>query len=422
MDLPTSDRIVHFLISHRPWVLGCVLLGGVGAALVAAKASFDYSVLALKDESSESMSTLRELQGEGLSTDYQLFYLAGDGLNPANIEALETVEEVRQPTDLVPEDQLEKLYVVEDLRFMLADVQSDNPTPEPVSMQENRLALKQLRDLLGTEESRSEHLDVILVDRFGAVLQELTEQPDEALSDWQSNVLDGLAAELEWLNRALAVEVVSFSDLPTSVTQRLVGPQGQQLVSILPSQDIADVDALSDFITQVRGELPSATGRPVIEWGVGQIVVGSFREALTFAVIAIGVVLLLSLRSLRSMLMIMLPLGLTALCTLAFGVLVEQPINMASILVLPLIFGLGVDNGIHVVDRYLGEGDVDHLMHSSTPRAVLLSTLTTIGAFSALSLSPHMGTASIGMLLAVSVGFLLIFTIFLLPVLLARSE
>ena len=59
------------------------------------------------------------------------------------------------------------------------------------------------------------------------------------------------------------------------------------------------------------------------------------------------------------------------------------------------------------------------LMHSSTPRAVLLSTLTTVGTFVALSFSPHQGTASIGLLLAVAVSLLLLFTVFLLPVLLS---
>ena len=94
-------------------------------------------------------------------------------------------------------------------------------------------------------------------------------------------------------------------------------------------------------------------------------------------------------------------------------------LNMANILVLPLIFGLGVDNGIHVVERYLRSNNVEQLMGSSTPRAVLLSTLTTIGTFAALSLSPHQGTASIGYLLTIAMGFLLIFTLLLLPVLLS---
>ena len=58
-------------------------------------------------------------------------------------------------------------------------------------------------------------------------------------------------------------------------------------------------------------------------------------------------------------------------------------------------------------------------MHSSTPRAVMLSTLTTIGTFAALMLSPHQGTASIGLLLTLAVGLLLLLTIFVLPVLLS---
>ena len=137
-----------------------------------------------------------------------------------------------------------------------------------------------------------------------------------------------------------------------------------------------------------------------------------------FALASIGLILLLALRKIRVTFLVLCPLVLAALCSFALGVVLDLPINMANILVLPLIFGLGVDNGIHVVDRYLGEGDVDHLMHSSTPRAVLLSTMTTIGAFAALSISPHMGTASIGLLLTISIGFLLVFTVFLLPVLL----
>ena len=164
---------------------------------------------------------------------------------------------------------------------------------------------------------------------------------------------------------------------------------------------------------------PTATGRPVIERGVGGVVVASFQQAMAFALAAIGIVLLTMFQSLRHALLIMVPLSLAVLFTLALGVLLDTPLNMANILVMPLIFGLGVDSGVHVVDRYRGEGDVPHLMHSSTPRAVVLSALTTVGAFSALALSPHAGTASIGLLLAIAVSLLLVFTVFLLPVLLS---
>ena len=157
----------------------------------------------------------------------------------------------------------------------------------------------------------------------------------------------------------------------------------------------------------------------MIEWGVGGVVVAAFKQALAFALVSIACVLLLMFQSVRYAVLVAVPLSLAVAFTLALGVLLDMPLNMANVLVMPLIFGLGVDSGVHVVDRYRGEGGVPHLMHSSTPRAVVLSALTTVGAFAALSLSPHVGTASIGLLLAIAVSLLLVFTVFLLPVLLS---
>ena len=187
----------------------------------------------------------------------------------------------------------------------------------------------------------------------------------------------------------------------------------------LPALDISDVTELSRFIEEVRAEVPFATGRPVVEWGVGNVVVDSFIWALVLAVIGIGTVLAIFLRRALTPVLVLIPLALTALFTVAVAVLIDMPLNMANILVIPLIFGLGVDNGIHVVERFRRTGAVTELMHSSTPLAVVLSTLTTIGTFAALTLSPHQGTASIGYLLTLAVSLLLVFTLFVLPLLLS---
>ena len=116
--------------------------------------------------------------------------------------------------------------------------------------------------------------------------------------------------------------------------------------------------------------------------------------------------------------LIVTPLLLTSTFTMAVCAAIGLPLNMANVLVLPLIVGLGVDNGVHVVDRYYSGRGIEQFMRSSTPRAVLISTLTTIGAFIALSFSPHQGTASVGLLLSISVIFLLFFTVLFLPLLL----
>ncbi len=423
MDLPTSDRIVHWLISRRSWVIATVVVAGVAATAVATQSRFDYSVLALKDAQSESMRTLRVLQREGLATDYQLVVVSNSSVDKERLESLAVVDEVRLVEDIVPQHQQDKLFVIADLQAMLwSDVTAPNQVGAP-SVGELRDAISRvinsIRYVIDRDTTEISHQTL---QQFATGLVAIRAAADKNLLQWQQAVVGNLVEELNWLDRALSVEEITLAQIPESIHSRFVGRSGAHLSVITPSDDIAQVRALSAFITAVRELYPNATGRPVIEWGVGSIVTTAFKQALLFAVVSIGIVLLVALRSFRSVVLILIPLLLTGVFALCFGVLINWPINMASILVLPLIFGLGVDNGIHVVDRYLGEGDVDHLLHSSTPRAVLLSTLTTMGAFGALSLSPHQGTASIGLLLSVSVGFLLLFTVFLLPVLLSPAQ
>jgi len=100
-------------------------------------------------------------------------------------------------------------------------------------------------------------------------------------------------------------------------------------------------------------------------------------------------------------------------------VLAGLPLNMANVVVIPLIFGLGVDNGIHIVKRYHQVGSVEALVHSSTPKAVFLSNLTTLGTFCALSFSTHQGIYSIGVLLTIALVSLMLLTLISLPALLA---
>lgn len=425
MDLPTGDRVVGWLTGHRTWVIGSVVVLGVAGAYGASRASFDYSVLALKDPSAESMLALRELQREKLSTDYQLVSIGAAQIDKAAVQGLTVVNDVRTVADWVPGDQQDKLYTVEDLQLMLwsaLNPETVKPAPHPQALRARGQDLLTRLEAVMLDPDTAPDLAPQTLDHFRTQLMGMLSADDAEWLRWQDGVVEHLLAELAWIRRATGVAEIDFADLPASVRSRLVSADGKYLTVVLPEQDIADVDALSAFITEVRQLLPSATGRPVIEWGVGGIVVTAFQQALVFALLGITLVLVVALRQLRAVLLILLPLLMSAVLTLSLGVAFGMPINMANILVIPLIFGLGVDNGIHVVDRYLGEGDVAHLMHSSTPRAVLLSTLTTIGAFAALSISPHAGTASIGLLLTIAVGLLLLFTLFVLPVLLTAGK
>jgi len=103
-------------------------------------------------------------------------------------------------------------------------------------------------------------------------------------------------------------------------------------------------------------------------------------------------------------------------------VLIDMPFNMTNVVVIPLVLGLGIDSGIHVYMRYRHAGSMSSMMESSTPRAVLLSALTTLAAFGSLAVSGHRGIHSLGVLLAVSVIALVFCTLAVLPAMIAMAS
>jgi predicted RND superfamily exporter protein len=127
--------------------------------------------------------------------------------------------------------------------------------------------------------------------------------------------------------------------------------------------------------------------------------------------------LVIVLRSLRDCLLVLTPLALAALLTVAATVVFSVPFNFANVIVLPLLFGLGVASGIHIVSR--GRSAPRGILRTSTPRAVVFSALTTIASFGALALSGHRGTASMGLLLTIAITLTMASTLIVLPALLA---
>jgi len=135
--------------------------------------------------------------------------------------------------------------------------------------------------------------------------------------------------------------------------------------------------------------------------------------------VVIAVLLLLLWRTLSDALLVLAPLGLAAVLTGAAAVLLGIPFNYADVIVLPLLLGIGVDSGIHLVHRsHMGGGEASHLLDTSTARGVVLSSITTIASFGSLAFASHRGMASLGQLLTVGVALTVLCNLFVLPALL----
>ena len=72
---------------------------------------------------------------------------------------------------------------------------------------------------------------------------------------------------------------------------------------------------------------------------------------------------------------------------------------------LPLIVGIGIDDGVHLLHRWRieGKGQIPRI-YASTGRAILLTSLTTMLAFGSLMFSLYRGFASLGIAMFIGVG------------------
>jgi predicted RND superfamily exporter protein len=150
--------------------------------------------------------------------------------------------------------------------------------------------------------------------------------------------------------------------------------------------------------------------------------VDAFKRSGVLAFIGVSLLLILTLRSIVDWLLVVIPLGLALSFTVATIVLLDTKLNLANIMALPLLFTLGSAFGVYLVMRNREIPHVRQLLRTSTPRAVLVSALTTMASFGSLMVSSHRGMASMGELLFISLSMALATNLIVLPALLAWRE
>ena len=408
-------------------VIGGALALGLAAATLLPFARFDDDPLNLRDPAAESMTTLFELFDDPRVTPYAAAVLASSieagAALAARLEALPEVASARAISALVPADQDDKLAIIDEMAvflgpLFLGDSAREGAPPAP-GPDQRWAALDGLREALGSTEGAHAPAARRLADALDRLAEDGGGWSPAALMRLEGLWLAGLPGRLEALGTALEADSVTLEDLPEALRARYLAADGRARVEVLPVEDLRAPAARARFVDAVRAIAPEVTGAPVTLTEAGRAVIRAFGEAAATALILIVVLLLVLLRSARDSLMVLAPLVLAALLTVGATVAFDMPFNFANVIVLPLLFGLGVASGIHMVIRARAAGAAG-LLATSTPRAVLFSALTTIGSFGALALSSHRGTASMGILLTIAITLTMLCTLIVLPALLTR--
>ncbi len=198
---------------------------------------------------------------------------------------------------------------------------------------------------------------------------------------------------------------------------RFVGKNNQQLLRIYPNASIWDMDALEGFVRQVEAVDPKVTGQPLQTFYASRQMQHSYIHAGIYSLIAVMIILLIDFRSLSGTLLAIFPMAVGMLMMFGILGLNDIPLNPANMIVLPLILGIGIDDGVHVVHDYRQQKR-GFTLGASTTTGVMITTLTTMIGFGALMLADHRGLASLGRVLTIGIGCCLFTSVVMLPCLL----
>jgi hopanoid biosynthesis associated RND transporter like protein HpnN len=403
----------------------------IGALLLLPRAEFDPDVVKMRDPDTESVQAFRDL----LDDNDRLSPWFANVLAPDLPSAIRMAEQLRnlEPVshtvtlqDYVPAEQEEKREILEDLAFLLDVLPADPASRPQPSLEEQVSALRELRDFLAgadPEDSSSLAASVqLLRAQLGRFLEraEASGDPEAALKSLEELLLGGFPQLIGELRSALTPGPVGLEDLPPELVARMIAPDGQARIQVFPRENLNQPLALERFVDAILETAPRATGLAVNMVVFGHVTVASLKQALVSALLAIGLILWLLWRRVTEMLLVLVPLLLGSTVTLASMVVLAIPFNFANVIVIPLVLGLGVDSGIHLVHRARSEAlEPGVLMGTTTARAVFYSALTTVVSFGSLSFSSHPGMASLGQLLVIGMLFTLLANLVVLPALLA---
>jgi hopanoid biosynthesis associated RND transporter like protein HpnN len=398
--------------------------------------SFDENILRLQPERSEAVQyELKLLREAGRSTTYAVSIaptLAEARRRQAVFEALPTVHEVHGIDDLVPGDQAAKRAILAGFAPLL-DGLPPLATPDPPAVDRLRSTLRSIDLKLsrgegdgGWDPARKPEPESL--DEARALLAGVRAEVEaagegsrvaEALGIFQARLAADFADKLAFLRRNLAPREVTIDDIPATLREGLIGKSGRYLLQIYARDDIWEPTARASFIADLRRVDLDVTGGPVQAHEVTQEMKVGYLRAAVWSFVAIFVLVLVDLRNVREALLAMVPLAVGTVWTLELMAACGISFNLANLFAVPLIIGMGVDNGVNMIYRFREDGARSFLLSTAVGKSVTLCSLTTIAGFGALVLADHNGIASLGLLLTIGVSAILVATVVVLPAVLA---
>jgi hopanoid biosynthesis associated RND transporter like protein HpnN len=409
------------LMRHPRFVALAAMAGTMALAGGLHELDYDHNLLNLQADGLESVAVEKKLLEECDQSVWYALSIADSReellARKEQLKALPSVERVDEIASLLPVDEDLKRPIIERIRGRLAAL-PERPPEIPVDR------LDALGETLGWAQGEAAKRPGGLrtawhLERAREALRRMgPEDCYRTLTAFQQRAAGDLLTRLHALSGVADPEPPQLADLPPSLVERFVGSSGRHLLKIYGRGDIWNFQALERFVKDVRAVDPRATGNPLQAYEASLEMKRSYEQAAIYSLIVILAVLWLDFRSIAHALLAALPLALGMAQTLGLMGLVGIDLNPANLIGIPLILGIAVDYGVHIVHDAL-ERPGPYRISASTANSVLVDALTTILGFGALMVASHKGLESLGRVLTLGVTTCTITSLVLLPAILS---
>jgi hopanoid biosynthesis associated RND transporter like protein HpnN len=347
------------------------------------------------------------------------------------IEALPSVAKVESIAPLLAENPARKLQLIGEIKAAVAPMQFQEPDARPVRIADFSRSLfslggfiKLATDDIGTNNHEI-HLQLTSLGQSIEALRKemLRGKPADQdiaatkLGEYQLALFDDLRTTFEALKQQDNRDRLRVDDLPEALRERFFSRTGKFLLQVYPRQNVWQRQHQEEFVRELRTIDPDVTGTPVQLLEYISLLKVSYEQATLYSLGAIALLVFAHFRRISSVLLALLPVVVGSLWLGGIMGWFQIPLNPANIMLLPLVLGIGVTNGIHILNRFTEEQSPG-ILAKSTGKAVLVSGLTTTAGFGSLLLAEHRGIGSLGLVMAIGVATCMIAGLTLLPALL----
>ncbi|HEX5400440.1 MAG TPA: MMPL family transporter [Verrucomicrobiae bacterium] len=434
----TRARIENIWLRRPVLVVGITLVISAlaGTQIYEGKPEFDYNLMKLQSRGLSSVVFAQKLTHADKST------LAGAivatnldqaiALEKRLVELTNTVADVEPPLDMlenfIEKNQMSKLGLIEGIKEEVAPLKFSPPDTQPVNIDNFSSTLFYLRgycglalDEIGTNNpalsrqlvSLQQAIDHLRKTMLAGGSAAVAAHADK-LAVFQQGLFSDIRETFQSLQHQSVSSPLSMDDLPPALKNQFVGKNGKILLQVFPKHDVWQRDNQAAFVADMRTVDPDATGTPVQFYEYETLMKNSYIQAAWYSLMAIAILVLIHFRSLIAMILALLPVGIGTLWLAGamgwFGI----PFNLANIMTLPLVIGIGVTNGVQILNRFAEEG-TPSILARSTGKAVLVSGLTAIAGFGSLILAKHQGIQSLGYVMSVGITACMIAGLTFLP-------